>query len=220
MDDLDKPTAAHTGQESAPLDCEPAVPAQEPTGAPEPTAAPADPIAAPANNERPAAPADDERTTAAADNGSPAAALAASAPEHSALFGPPELIAGENPRDYENLLARIYEALKPEDFIEEIMIRDIMDLSWELLRLRRVSAKLFDAVRNVPAYEYKGLSIRIDHFERIDQIVTTIQARRNTALHEIERHRATLGQRLRQARVEDVEFKVVESNPHDDESAT
>ncbi len=33
--------------------------------------------------------------------------------------------------------------MNPKDFLEEIWIRDIADLSWEVLRLRRVKAKLW-----------------------------------------------------------------------------
>jgi hypothetical protein len=43
------------------------------------------------------------------------------------------------------------------------------------------------------------LSFKLDEFERIDRMITVAEARRNAALQEIERHRETLGKKLRQA---------------------
>jgi hypothetical protein len=50
-----------------------------------------------------------------------------------------------------------------------------------------------------------GLAGRIDVFERIDRMVMAAQARRNSALRELERHRASLAQALRQASNEVIE---------------
>ncbi len=53
------------------------------------------------------------------------------------------------------------------------------------------------------------LAENIDQVERIDRMLAGAEARRNIALREIDRHRATLAQALRQAvdAVEDAEFK-------------
>lgn len=45
----------------------------------------------------------------------------------------------------------------------------------------------------------RALSAQIESFERIDRIVMNAEARRNAALRELERHRDTLAQALRQA---------------------
>ena len=52
----------------------------------------------------------------------------------------------------------------------------------------------------------------IDALERIDRMVMTMEARRNAAYREAERHRLGLGERLRRAaeQVEDAEFREVE----------
>jgi hypothetical protein len=64
------------------------------------------------------------------------------------LLGPPPLIKGENARSYDELLARICETLQPSDSLEEIWIRDVVDLVWETFRLRRMKASLMtDATR-------------------------------------------------------------------------
>jgi hypothetical protein len=56
----------------------------------------------------------------------------------------------------------------------------------------------------------QGLCIHLDNVERIERMIMAAEARRNAALREIDRHRATLGPRLRQAVLEaeaqEVEF--------------
>jgi hypothetical protein len=59
-----------------------------------------------------------------------------------ALFGPPPLIAGEDPATYDELLARIRAAVKPADVIEEMLIADMAMLEWEVLRWRRLKTSL------------------------------------------------------------------------------
>src|SRR6516165_6060595 len=62
-----------------------------------------------------------------------------------AFAGPVGLIAGENAGSYDELLARVTAALKPADIMEEIWVRDMVDLVWETLRLRRLKASLLAA---------------------------------------------------------------------------
>jgi hypothetical protein len=58
----------------------------------------------------------------------------------ASLFGPPPILPGDNPKDYEEILNRIAAAIGPRDFIEEIWCRDLADEVWNLFRLRRVKA--------------------------------------------------------------------------------
>ena len=53
--------------------------------------------------------------------------------------------AGEREADYAAIAGRIIGASRPKDAIEEILIRDVIDLSWEVLRLRRVKAGILRA---------------------------------------------------------------------------
>ena len=57
------------------------------------------------------------------------------------------------------------------------------------------------------------LSNRIDDFERIDRMIASSEARRNTALREVDRHRETLGSAMRPANneVQDAEFRDLET---------
>jgi hypothetical protein len=178
------------------------------------------------------------------------------------FFGAPPLIQGENPADYQALLKRVSVAVRPRDFLDEIWVRDIVDLYWEMLRLRRLKAGLLNAsmgdglravlgslmstgssslttqalvqswINGSPDSRKKveqslaaagfsmdvvaaaALSKKLDEFERIDRMITSAEARRNNALREIDRHRATLGAALRAAvdEVEDAEFTDVETD--------
>jgi hypothetical protein len=55
----------------------------------------------------------------------------------SSLFGPPLVLEGEDSAAYDELLGRVYAAVKPADVIDEILISDAVALEWEVLRRRR-----------------------------------------------------------------------------------
>jgi|SRR5262245_2232 len=74
----------------------------------------------------------------------------------SAPFGPPALIDGENSAEYEELLVRVSATVKPADILEEIWVRDVVDLVWEASRLRRLKAAL------MTANAHKGLNAALD----------------------------------------------------------
>jgi hypothetical protein len=74
----------------------------------------------------------------------PAPAVTPPAP-HRALFGPPPLFEGEDAAAYDALLERVAGAVAPADVLEEIWVRDVVDLAWEALRLRRLKASLMTA---------------------------------------------------------------------------
>jgi hypothetical protein len=176
-------------------------------------------------------------------------------------FGPAPLIEGEDAAAYDEFLMRITCAVRPVDIFEEIWVRDIVDLVWEALRLRRFKASqvtagarsamaqllaprlgwpqaeglarswaarepgalasvnehLAVAGSGVEALAAQGLCIRLDNVERIDRMIMTAEARRNATLREIDRHRETLGRRLRQAvakaEAQDATFEIVEAEP-------
>jgi hypothetical protein len=208
------------------------------------------------------------------------------------FFGPPPLIAGEDPAAYDDLLERFTAAIKPTDVLEEMWMRDSVDLTWETQRLRHLKAALLKWImleklsfilepvelessdeeleaessdeeleaessdEEPPAHELedessdyelsteelaerwaardpqaieevneqlaskgltvedvtaRALSAEIENFERIDRMVMNAEARRIAALRELERHRMTLAQALRQAsdNVVDADFEDV-----------
>lgn len=57
-------------------------------------------------------------------------------------FGPPPLLEGEDLKAFEMLKRHLFEAIKPEDFIEAMTVNDLLNLLWESMRLRRLRTKL------------------------------------------------------------------------------
>jgi hypothetical protein len=64
---------------------------------------------------------------------------------YGALFGAPPLVGGEDAAAYDALLARVAATVAPADVLEEMWVRDVVDLAWEALRLRRLKAQLLCA---------------------------------------------------------------------------
>ena len=69
-------------------------------------------------------------------------------------IAPAPLLPGEDGTEYARFTAQFLAVANPRDFIEEILARDAIDLSWEILRLRRLKAGLLrmacsDGVRSV-----------------------------------------------------------------------
>jgi hypothetical protein len=58
------------------------------------------------------------------------------------IFGPPPILEDEDSAAYDELLARVSGDVKPTGVIEEIWVHDVVDLTWEILRLRRVKTNL------------------------------------------------------------------------------
>jgi hypothetical protein len=54
------------------------------------------------------------------------------------IFGPPPILPGEDASAYEALLGRVSADVKPTDILEKIWVRDVVDRTWEILRLRRI----------------------------------------------------------------------------------
>ena len=80
------------------------------------------------------------------------------------LLGPPPLLPNESRADYEGLKARLKAKIAPRDVLEEIWLRDILDLQWEVLRMRRLKALLLN--NNSPAGLDSLLYRRVTHQTR------------------------------------------------------
>jgi hypothetical protein len=66
-------------------------------------------------------------------------------PDLLSLLGPAPLLEGEDAGAYEALNRQFRSAVAPKDAIEEMWVRDVVDLLWETMRLRRLKAKLMRA---------------------------------------------------------------------------
>jgi hypothetical protein len=110
-------------------------------------------------------------------------------------FGPPLLIAGEDRAQYEAMRDRISAAVGPLDFLEEILVNDVVNLVWETLRLRRLMVNLLNG--DSGKVLTRELVLRIETVERVARMVAGAEARRNVAWREIDRHSRQLCGRRR-----------------------
>jgi len=62
--------------------------------------------------------------------------------ELQSVFGPPPLLDSEDEIAFYDLADRIRAAIAPRDIIEQMLARDVADLHWESLRLRRAKASM------------------------------------------------------------------------------
>jgi len=60
-------------------------------------------------------------------------------------IAPAPLLPGEREDDYVNVIARVVTVAQPRDAIEKFLTRDAIDLTWEILRLRRMKVGLLRA---------------------------------------------------------------------------
>lgn len=165
------------------------------------------------------------------------------------------LLDGEDPAAYRRLLTEVTRAVSPKDVIEEFWVRDVVDLVWETMRLRRLKTSLLNAsaanglkliLKPVVGYVEAGrladqwfahdpearqhvdallaqleltldavmaqtLAVKLDDVERIDRMIASAEARRHLVLREVDRHRAAVAARLREASetVVDAQFSEV-----------
>jgi len=57
---------------------------------------------------------------------------------NDSIFGSPPILPGEDASAYKALLEGVSTDVKPKDIIEKIWIRDVVDLTWEIFRWRRI----------------------------------------------------------------------------------
>ena len=105
-------------------------------------------------------------------------------------FGPAPLAEGEDAAAYDELLLRISCAVRPADIFEEIWVRDIVDLTWEVLRLRRFAACLM----TVGARRALELDLRpLVGYDQAQGLARGFAARVPAAVSEVAEHFAANG---------------------------
>ena len=87
-------------------------------------------------------------------------------------IAPSPLLPGEAEADYVGVAARIIAVAQPRDAIEEFLTRDVIELTWDILRLRRMKAGLWRAAagkgvrRILSTIGDVDLAKKADHFAR------------------------------------------------------
>ena len=60
------------------------------------------------------------------------------------MLGEPPLLATEDPNQYDALLTELAREVRPSDFIEWLWVKDIADLTWDIIRYRCIKASYID----------------------------------------------------------------------------
>ena len=120
--------------------------------------------------------------------------------------------------------------------MEKIWTNDITYLEWEIIRFRRAKANY---IRHLAAPDLlsalvqklgdsgphtdvaTSIAANIGTLEPLERMIAVMEQRRNATYHQVEQHRANLGDRLRQAveQVEDAEFHEVDDEPAEQKHA-
>ena len=115
-------------------------------------------------------------------------ASASNAVGHVSLFGPPPILPGEDAATYDALLAQVSTGVKPSDAIEKIWVRDVMDSSWEIFRLRRVKTSLI--AKSIPSAlrtTLAPLAHADDDSEWMDVLIKKWVAQKPSAIKQVNR---------------------------------
>jgi hypothetical protein len=154
-------------------------------------------------------------------------------------WGEPPVLTSEDPNVYTKLALQIANAVGPDDVIQWFLIKDVLDLTWEILRLHRIKRDLIELSRKqvrdraFEESEYKGdkqtpalkalfktgeVTARaflhaLPHYERIDTLLAAAEGRRAAALREIDRRRDGIASRLRRASDDIIDGEFTE-HPH------
>jgi hypothetical protein len=146
------------------------------------------------------------------------------------LFGPPQLIDGEDCSAYEELHERVWLSLEPVDILEEIWVRDFVDLTWEVLRWRRLKSSLMAAsafkglqkvLETADAVMAQTLCENLEAIRTMETMTALAERRRDDAVCQIERHRVALALRARRIvqQLEDEDCQIVDASPTQSKSA-
>jgi hypothetical protein len=154
-------------------------------------------------------------------------------PDIQQLWGPSPVLASENREAYQQLALQIAGSVKPNDVLDWLMVKDVVDLSWEIRRLRRFKAKYIEIypdqlsaekisryrawagrdiklggiLEHTVADEFVGL---LPEYALMDSLLASAESRRAATLREIERWRDSFGSRLRKASDEVIDGEIID----------
>jgi hypothetical protein len=100
------------------------------------------------------------------------------------LFGPSPIMEGEDITLYDDLLTRISTAVKPNDILEDIWVREVVDLVWETFRLRRLKWTLLTATAMAGLTKVLGPLIG---WGQADDLARAWAARKPSAIKRVEK---------------------------------
>jgi hypothetical protein len=117
--------------------------------------------------------------------------------------------------------------VKPNDIIEELWVRDIVDRIWEMFRWRELQTKIVqEVIDNAPFNEIDDLGQHISwndsesfleemgKAERLERLITASEQRLSAIFREIDRRRDRFAQSLRDS-LKQAEFQMLQSSGSD-----
>jgi hypothetical protein len=60
------------------------------------------------------------------------------------LFGSPPVLSSEDIRSYQEIMARLLESFAPRDFMEQLLIKELTDSTWDVMRSSRHKTLLME----------------------------------------------------------------------------
>jgi hypothetical protein len=152
------------------------------------------------------------------------------------LWGPPPIHRSEDPAVYWKLGLAMAEAVQPADPIEWMYLKDVVDYTWEIRRLRKYQVQLVGIqeekflrqarevfqpkdMRQWEEYiamghgETDAFLKGLESFESINRLLDVAESRRTAALNEIASYRKTFAPRLRKASDDIIEGEFIEHDP-------
>ena len=134
------------------------------------------------------------------------------------LWGPPPILPSEDPEVYWKFAFAIAHSVDPGDAIVWILLKDLVDHSWEIRELRKHKAQIiriearkflagekpeereeFEQYLTTSEGEAEVFFESLSHFENINEFIEAAERRRLAALQEIEKYKSVLASRLRKA---------------------
>jgi hypothetical protein len=152
------------------------------------------------------------------------------------LWGPPPILRSEDPAVYWKLGLAMAEAVQPADSIEWMYLKDVVDYTWEIRRLRKYQVQLIvlqeetflsEARKVLPPKEMQRWNELIatgqcetemflkglESFESINRLLDVAESRRTAALNEIASYRKIFTPGLRKASDDFIEGEFTEHAP-------
>jgi hypothetical protein len=143
------------------------------------------------------------------------------------IFGSRPVLEDEDNARYDQLLDRMYRDVKPNDIIEELWVRDIVDRIWEMFRWRELLTKIVqEVIDNMPFTEIDdmgrhisvnngvSLSEEMGRAERLEHLIAASEQRLSAIFREIDRRRDRFAQSLRDS-LKQAEFQMLQSSGSD-----
>jgi hypothetical protein len=92
------------------------------------------------------------------------------------FFGPPPILAGEEAA-YDELVGRVYAAIKPVDVIDEMLMADAVASEWEFLRWSRLKFSLIQtcAVKGLETFLYSDLDYDLYRERFVENLTEILQ---------------------------------------------